>query len=418
MIMERRIELEQGLVTGWCDPALESVLNTFVNNFNTRDELGAGLAIYRHGKCLVDLQGGYSDIERQNPWQKDTLCVVHSCTKAATALCLHHLIDQGQVQLNDPVTRFWPEYGESGKSSTTLAMLLNHTSGIPALKNPLPEQAFLDWPYMTRMIAEAAPFWEPGTQHGYQMTTFGWLIGEVVRRVSGQSLGQYFRANLAEPSGADFWIGLPSEEHHRVSKLARYRPQKGLASAAFTRRLMADPEGIPALAYFNTGKFRADSAASYLAEFGAGGGIGSAQSLARLYAPLANGGRFEGRQLFSGRQVSLMADTSIKGGEDRTLIMPTHFSLGFMKSMDNFERPGGVMESLVLGSSAFGHAGAGGSLGFADPALGLSFGYVMNQMGPGILVNERGQSLVDAVYAVMGQTRSVLGDYRDELAEI
>ncbi len=416
--MERRIELEQGLVTGWCDPALESVLNTFVNNFNTRDELGAGLAIYRHGKCLVDLQGGYSDIERQNPWQKDTLCVVHSCTKAATALCLHHLIDQGQVQLNDPVTRFWPEYGESGKSSTTLAMLLNHTSGIPALKNPLPEQAFLDWPYMTRMIAEAAPFWEPGTQHGYQMTTFGWLIGEVVRRVSGQSLGQYFRANLAEPSGADFWIGLPSEEHHRVSRLARYRPQKGLASAAFTRRLMADPEGIPALAYFNTGKFRADSAASYLAEFGAGGGIGSAQSLARLYAPLANGGRFEGRQLFSGRQVSLMADTSIKGGEDRTLIMPTHFSLGFMKSMDNFERPGGVMESLVLGSSAFGHAGAGGSLGFADPALGLSFGYVMNQMGPGILVNERGQSLVDAVYAVMGQTRSVLGDYRDELAEI
>ena len=416
--MERSIELEQGLLTGWCDPALVSVLNAFVNNFNARGELGAGLAIYRQGTCLVDLVGGFSDKERQNPWQKDTVCVVHSCTKAATALCLHHLIDQGDVQLNDPVARFWPEYGQSGKRSTTLAMLLNHTSGIPALRAPLPEQAFLDWPYMTRVIAEAAPFWEPGTQHGYQMTTFGWLIGEVVRRVSGQSLGQYFKTHLAEPLGADFWIGLPEEEHHRVAKLARYRPQKGLASAAFTRRLMADPEGIPALAYFNTGKFRADAAASYSAEFGAGGGIGSAQSLARLYGPLANGGCSGGQQLLSERQVSLMADTSIKGGEDRTLIMPTHFSLGFMKSMDNFERPGGAMESLVLGSSAFGHAGAGGSLGFADPGLGLSLGYVMNQMGPGILVNERGQSLVDAVYAEMGQTRSVLGDYRDESAKI
>ncbi len=411
--MERNIELEQGSVLGWCDPAFESVLKAFVDNFNQRGEIGAGLAVYQHGTCLVNLQGGFSDLERGHPWQEDTLCVVHSCTKAATALCLHHLIDQADLQLNDPVTRYWPEYGDAGKGGTTLSMLLNHTSGVPALKNPLPEQAFLDWPYMVRAIAKAEPFWEPGTQHGYQMTTFGWLIGEVVRRISGQSLGEYFKTNLAEPLGADFWIGLPQDEHHRVSKLVRYRPQKGLAPAAFTRRLMADPEGIPALAYFNTGKFRADSAESYSAEFGAGGGIGTANSIAKLYEPLANSGRLGDQQLFSEQQVAVMAETSIKGGEDRTLIMPTHFSLGFMKSMNNFERPGGAMESLVMGSTAFGHAGAGGSLGFADRALGLSFGYVMNQMGPGILVNERGQSLVDAIYSTLGQTRSILGDYRD-----
>ncbi|MCH1556591.1 MAG: serine hydrolase, partial [Pseudomonadales bacterium] len=165
-------------------------------------------------------------------------------------------------------------------------------------------------------------------------------------------------------------------------------------------------------AYFNTGGFKADSPASYQAEFGAGGGLTNGLGLAKMYAPLANEGWWRGQQLISQQQISWMSETAVRGGEDRTLIMPTHFTLGFMKTMDNRYRAGGALESLRLGSHAFGHAGAGGSVGFADPELGISMGYVMNQMGPGILLNERSQRLVDATYACLGFDETVFGDFR------
>jgi CubicO group peptidase (beta-lactamase class C family) len=185
-----------------------------------------------------------------------------------------------------------------------------------------------------------------------------------------------------------------------------------MAPAAFTRHLIKDPESIPAKAYFNTGGFKADAPESYLAEFGAGGGLTNALGLARMYAPLAQQGTSGDKQFMSPDQVQVMAETAVRGGIDRTLMMPTHFSPGFMKTMNNLDRPGGALESLILGPSAFGHAGAGGSLGFAEPELGLSFGYVMNQMGAGILLNERGQTLVDALYQSQGYRHSRLGDYR------
>ena len=376
-------------------------------------ELGASLALVQGDQVLVDLTGGYVSIRaRQKPWAPDTLCVVHSCTKAATALCLHLLIDQGRVALTDPVSRYWPEYDQAGKGDTTVAMLLNHTGGLPALNTALKPGAFLDWDFMTENLAQAAPLWTPGTEHGYQMTTFGWLVGELVRRISGQSLGAFFRQWIAEPLAADFWIGLPSREHHRVAKLARFKPQRGMAPAAFTQHLIKDPESIPAKAYFNTGGFKADAPESYLAEFGAGGGLTNARGLARMYAPLAQQGASGDKQFMSPDQVQVMAETAVRGGIDRTLMMPTHFSAGFMKTMNNLDRPGGALESLILGPKAFGHAGAGGSLGFAEPELGLSFGYVMNQMGPGILLNERGQTLVDALYQSQGYRHTRLGDYR------
>ena len=337
---------------------------------------------------------------------------MQSCTKAATALCLHLLIDQGRVALTDPVSRYWPEYDQAGKGDTQVAMLLNHTSGLPALNTPLKPGAFLDWDFMTETLAKAAPLWTPGCEHGYQMTTFGWVVCELVRRISGQSLVAFFRQWIAEPLGADFWIGLPSSEHHRVAKLARFKPQRGMAPAAFTQHLIKDSESIPAKAYFNTGGFKADAPESYLAEFGAGGGLTNARGLAKMYAPLAQQGATRDKQFMSPDQVQVMAETAVRGGIDRTLMMPTHFSSGFMKTMNNLDRPGGALESLIFGPKAFGHAGAGGSLGFAEPELGLSFGYVMNQMGAGILLNERGQTLVDALYQSQGYRHARLGDYR------
>ena len=412
--MEREIQLPMGVVSGWCAPEFEPLLEAFVRNFTDRGELGASLALIQGEQVLVDLRGGFVDQGRQRPWQPDTLCVVHSCTKAAVALCLHLLIDQGRVSLNDPVSRYWPEYDQSGKGDTTVAMLLSHTSGLPALNTALKPGAFLDWDYMTQTLAQAAPLWVPGSEHGYQMTTFGWLVGELVRRISGQSLGAFFRQWIAEPLGADFWIGLPVSAHHRVARLARFKPQRGMAPAAFTQHLIKDPESIPAKAYFNTGGFKADAPESYLAEFGAGGGLTNARGLARLYAPLAQQGTSGDKQFMSPEQVQVMAETAVRGGIDRTLMMPTHFSAGFMKTMNNLGRSGGALESLILGQQAFGHAGAGGSLGFAEPELGLSFGYVMNQMGPGILLNERSQTLVDTLYQSQGYARSRLGDYRHQ----
>jgi len=410
--MERQIRLPTGVISGWCAPEFEALLAAFVENFADRGELGASLALVQGDEVLVDLTGGYVDRDRQKPWAPDTLCVVHSCTKAATALCLHLLIDQGRVALTDPVSRYWPEYDQAEKGDTTVAMFLNHTSGLPSLKETLKPGAFLDWDVMTETLAQASPLWTPGREHGYQMTTFGWLVGELVRRISGQSLGAFFRQWVAEPLAADFWIGLPRSEHHRVAKLARFKPQRGMAPAAFTRHLIKDPESIPAKAYFNTGGFKADAPESYLAEFGAGGGLTNALGLARMYAPLAQQGTSGDKQFMSPDQVQVMAETAVRGGIDRTLMMPTHFSPGFMKTMNNLDRPGGALESLILGPSAFGHAGAGGSLGFAEPELGLSFGYVMNQMGAGILLNERGQTLVDALYQSQGYRHSRLGDYR------
>lgn len=410
--MKRQIQLPTGVISGWCVPEFESLLAAFVENFTDRDELGASLALFKGDQVLVDLIGGFVDQGRQKLWAPDTLCVVHSCTKAATALCLHLLIDQGRVALSDPVSRYWPEYDQAGKGDTTVAMLLNHTSGLPSLKETLKPGAFLDWDFMTETLAQATPFWTPGSEHGYQMTTFGWLVGELVRRISGQSLGAFFKQWIAEPLGADFWIGLPSSEHQRVAKLARFRPQRGLVPPAFTQHLIKDPESIPAKAYFNTGGFKADAPQSYLAEFGAGGGVANARGLARLYAPLAQQGKAAGESFIRHDQVQVMAETAVRGGIDRTLMMPTHFSAGFMKTMNNLDRPGGALESMVLGQMAFGHAGAGGSVGFAEPELGLSFGYVMNQMGPGILLNERGQTLVDALYKSQGYRLSRLGDYR------
>ncbi len=409
--MQREIWTENGLIQGSCVAELEPVLDVFVENFKIRGEVGADLCVMQGEQTLLDLRGGYRSTKERIPWQADSLCVLHSCTKGATALCAHWLLDQGDILLHEPVATYWPEFAQNGKDSVTVAMLLNHTAGLPALRASLKPGGYLDWHYMVEQLAAEAPFWEPGTRHGYHMTTFGWLVGEVVRRVSGLSLGDFFRTHIAEPLAVDLWIGLPASEHGRVSRLLRWKPEKGFQHAPFTRQLLAAPKSIQALAYFNNGGYKADSADSYLCEFGAGGGIGNGRALARMYAPIANKGVFNGVRVFSEDQIEIMATTVSAGGQDMTLLMPSRFGYGFMKSMDNRYRPSGHIESCILGANALGHAGAGGSLGFADPDLGLSFGYVMNKMGPGILLNERSQNLVNATYKSMGYRFSNSGSW-------
>ena len=401
--MKVDVAVGRGRVQGSCDSAFEDVLQAFVDNFTARDEVGASVCVNVEGETRVDLWGGFrSAAADAAPWTEDTVSIVHSCTKAATALCAHVLADRGELDLHAPVRRYWPEFAQQGKDEVTVAMMLNHTAGVPALREAVKKGGYLDWTYMTERLATEAPFWPPGTRNGYHMSTFGWTVGELVRRVSGRSLGTFFREEIASPLGIDFWIGLPDAHHGRVAPMIPWVPDRKATLPAFTEGLRLGTQSLQWQALFNTGGYRGDSAEAYRNEFGAGGGIANGRALAGMYAPLANGGVHRGASLMSADHIVRMSEVSVATEIDATLLMPTRFSLGFMRSMDNRHRPAGHMESMILGRAAFGHAGAGGSVGFADPEARLAFGYSMNRMGAGILLNERGQSLVDATYRALG----------------
>jgi CubicO group peptidase (beta-lactamase class C family) len=393
-------------VEGTCTKGFERVAEAFQKNFSDRGEVGASVCVTVGGETVVDLWGGLADPKTGKTWTRDTASIVFSCTKGATALCAHVLASRGKLDIDAPVTELWPEFGQRGKEQVTARMMLDHSAAVPALREKVTNDGPYDWSYMTERLAAEEPFWKPGTRNGYHGFTFGWTVGEMVRRASGKSLGAFFQEEIAQPLGLDFWIGLPEAIESRVAPIIPYAYTREQAVTPFLRDL-ADRQSIAALFYFNVGAWRtggANTRAGHAAEIGAANGITNARGLAGMYAPLAMGGG----TLVDARTLTRMGEVSMATHDDATLRIPTRFALGFMKSMDNRKRSVGAeifgpdVDSVILGSAAFGHVGAGGSLGFADPAAGLSFGYTMNQMGPGLLMNERGQSLVDAAYLSLG----------------
>ena len=395
------------MTEGICRPGFERVAEAFAENFKSNGEVGASVSLTVGGETVVDLWGGVADRKTQSPWTRDTVSIVFSCTKGATALCAHVLASRGKLDLDAPVVELWPEFGQNGKAHVTTRMMLDHSAGVPALRERVKEAGPYEWDYMTERVAAEEPFWAPGTRNGYHGFTFGWTVGEMVRRASGTSLGAFFQEEIARPLGIDFWIGLPEEIEPRVAPIMQYPLKAEDAKTPFLRDLATDKQSIPSLFFLNVGAWRsggANTRAGRAAEIGAANGITNARGLAGMYAPLANGGG----SLVDAATLARMAEVSMATHDDATLRIPTRFALGFMKSMDNRKRSLGAkifgpdVDSVILGSAAFGHVGAGGSLGFADPVAGLSFGYTMNQMGPGLLMNERGQSLVDAAYLSLG----------------
>jgi CubicO group peptidase (beta-lactamase class C family) len=285
--------------------------------------------------------------------------------------------------------------------------LLSHQVGLPALREPLPAGAFYNWQLMTERLAAEEPFGRPGTRCGYHALTFGFLVGEVIRRVSGVGLGELFQAEVAGPLGLDFWLGLPAEHEPRVAPTIPAPPPgpgdpvPSLYVAAFT-----DPTSIPALMLANSGGYmttpgESDTRDAHAAVMGAIGGITNARGLAGMYRPLALGGE----SLVSPAQLALMGAVSAASSVDAVLLVPTRWSLGFAKTVDNSYLPVADQEGVLLSEEAFGHPGMGGSIGFADPRARLSFGYTMNQQGSGLGINPRGQSLVDAVYHTLAYHR-------------
>jgi CubicO group peptidase (beta-lactamase class C family) len=414
-----------GEIAGYCDPRFKVVAEEFERNFRERGEVGASVCIKLAGETFVDLWGGSADPSSNKPWVEDTITHVWSCTKGATALCAHMLIERGLLDLEAPVVHYWPEFGQAGKESIQVKMLLNHQAGLAAISEPIPPGGLYDWEYMVKALEKQEPFWKPGSMHGYHGFTFGWLVGEVIRRVSGKSLGTFFREEVAKPLGLDFWMGLPETHENRVAPIIPADPPD--PSGPVSPMMMAiaiDQTSMQALQLFNTGGymmpgpdgvFGFNTRAAHTAEFGSVGSITNARGLAGMYAPLANGGNLQGVSLVNRESLARMVAVSSASSIDQTVLLPTRFSLGFVKSGDNRRAPNCTEnDSLIISEEAFGHPGFGGALGFAEPVANMSFGYAMNRMGQGIGLNARGQSLVDATYLSLGYTSNTGGSWIKE----
>lgn len=407
-----KVELPNGaLIHGSAVPAFRPVWDAFVKNFTDRNEIGASLAISHKGVPVLEAWGGFADAaaaQPLQPWRRDTVSLVFSCTKGATALCAHILAARGLLDLDAPVSQYWPEFAANGKQNATVGMLLDHSVGLPALRDPVPLNGWADWSYMAARLAAEAPWWEPGSAHGYHALTYGWLVGEVVRRVSGVSLGTFFAREIAGPLGLDFHIGAPASIEPRIASMRL--PTEVLPTDKFTTKSLTDPASVQALC-FNVGGWLEpavfDSPEGHQAEIPGANGIANAQSLAAMYAVLANGGASQGVRLLPADYVTQLGMIQTASHSDRVTLAQTRFGLGFLNSLDN--RKTGANMSFLIGVHAFGHPGFGGSFGFADPQANLSFGYSMNCMGPGNTINERGQSLADAVYQTLGYTSTRYG---------
>jgi len=397
-----------GRVTGRYDSRFAAVAAAFVDNFTQRDEVGASCAVTLDGRTVVDLWGGRTT-RGGAPWQEDTLCTVFSSTKGAMALCAHMLADRGQLDLDAPVTAYWPEFGQGGKEAALVAMTLDHSVGVPHVRAPLPAGAFYDYEAMVARVAAEPAFWTPGTRGGYHAITMAWTVGELVHRASGRRLGRYFDEEVARPLGLDFWIGAPAAVEARISPMLPAEPDEPWLNTRFVKAALGNEDNPTRLFMRDFLLLDPNTAECHQAEVGSANGVTNARGLAGLYAALALGGGQGAVRLVGSDTLARMGRVSMASHDDATLLVPSRFALGYMKTTDNRRVPNTVNSSVILSEAAFGHVGAGGSIGFADPQCRMSFGYAMNRMGTGILLNERGQSLVDAAYAALGYRSNASG---------
>jgi CubicO group peptidase (beta-lactamase class C family) len=397
------------MIHGECEPRFAAVRDTFAASFDTGREIGASFAATLDGRMVVDLWGGHADAARTRAWERDTIVNVFSTTKAMTALCAHMLVDRGLLDVEAPVARYWPEFAQAGKAQVLVRHLLTHQAGLPALRDPVPAGGFYDWDAMVERLAAEAPFWQPGSRHGYHALTFGFLVGEVVRRVSGRSLGRFVADEIAGPLGLDLHVGLDEGQRGRVATLIPPpNPEPGDPVPAFLLRAMTEPGSIPALVMLNNGGYLVpgewDSPAALAAELPASGGVMNARALAGLYRAIVHD-RQVGRFTLDAEDIGRMAAVQSAGGEDAVLSGPGRWTLGFLKA--GATPRGAEPPSLIsLSEEAFGHTGNGGSIGFADPGCDMSFAYVMNRMSAALGLGPTGQSLVDATYQALGYRRA------------
>ena len=378
-------------IEGTCDARFKRVRDALAESFSHFGETGASLALTVDNRSVVDLWAGHVDAARTKAWRRDSIANVYSTTKGMTAICALRLAGQGRLDLDAPVAKYWPEFGQTGKEKLPVRYLLSHRAGLPAVSRPLPPEAIYQWNSMTAALAEQEPWWEPGTRHGYHALTYGWLVGEIVRRITGKSLSRYFREEVAEPFGIDFLIGLGPEHDERVAPLILPPPPLP-GQVDLLTEIMKDLESMLAKTFTNplVPLGEVNTRAWRAAEIPAANGHTNGRALARIYGVLACGGEHDGRMVMSPAAIEL-GYTKQSDGMDAILPLHTTIGLGFFLSTPT--------EKLGPNPRSFGHGGMGGSLGFADPDARLGFGYVMNEMHAGLwLIDPRAAALIDAVY--------------------
>ncbi|AGJ55479.1 beta-lactamase family protein [[Kitasatospora] papulosa] len=384
-------------VRGTVAPGFEVVRDAFVRNFEQRGERGAAVALYHHGSKVVDLWAGTRDVDGAEPWAVDTVQIVRSAGKgiaAAVPLLLHQ---RGQVDLDAPVGTYWPEFKANGKERVLVRHLLAHRSGVAALDTTLTPEEAADQVSGPRAVAEQRPQWEPGTDHGYHAQTYSWIVGELVRRVTGRTIGRWIAEEIARPLGLDFWFGLPEDEAHRIGRIGPVEPPPAEGSGALRMRpkrsvvdAYGDPDSLTRRAFGAIDPFPDENDPGYrAAELPASNGVATARGLARCYAAMI--GEVDGHRLFAPATLTL-ARTEESAGPDRVLVVNTRFGLGYMLHGPS---------APLLGPGSFGHPGRGGSLGFADPESGIALGYVTNGLQKGVTADPRAQALVRAVRSAL-----------------
>ncbi len=382
-------------IEGTCDPRFSRVKEVFTDSFANGIEVGAAVAATLDGKSVIDLWGGHADKAKTRPWTRDTLVNVYSTTKGLAAICAHRLVDQGKLDLDAPVAKYWPEFAQAGKEKIPVNYLLSHRAGLPAVRRHLPMDAYFNWNVMCSALAAHETWWEPGTRHGYHAITFGYLIGEVIRRITGKTPGTYLRDEIARPLNLDMHIGVDASFDARIAELIGAQPPPPdkpdpLAEMArdpesVTYKAIANPRPVIDPALVNSREWRG-------AEVPAANGHATARSLATLYGALATSGKVNGYQVLTPESIK-RAHTEQANGPDVVLGMVSRWGLGFALTQP----------AAPIGPNprTFGHPGAGGSIGFADPDARLGFGYVMNQMGSDALIDGRAANLFNTIFAAL-----------------
>ena len=402
------------MVSGYCDERFLEAKKIFEASIDSGFELGCAISLEIEGEKVIDLWGRYANTDKTEPWEKDTIVNVFSTTKGVAAICLLQLIERGQLDLDKPVSEYWPEFAENGKGNIPVRYLFCHKSGLCGVRTPLDPGSFTDWDLICTELATQEPLWEPGTAHGYHALTYGHLVGEILRRIDGRTIGNYFDEEIAKPLDLDFWIGLPESEFPRVSnihpskpnpllpllaKLPRFLlpgPMKFLLDFTDTNKPVGAAFNNPPLGSNENDEFEANTRKWREAEIPAANGHGNARSLAKLYGVLANGGSRDGVHVLSPDTIELGRQTQSDGKDLVLGHMHTRFGIGFMLGTKNV--------SMGPNPESFGHGGAGGSLGFADPDNNISLGFVMNQMHPGITAWKTATDVADSVYKSLNIT--------------
>jgi CubicO group peptidase (beta-lactamase class C family) len=387
------------IVEGYCEPAFTPVRDALTEALGSGFEVGAAIAVYVDGRAVIDLWGGHADLARTRPWQRDTIVNLYSVGKAIGAVAALRLVDAGLLDLDAPVARYWPEFARANKERLPVRYLLTHQAGLPAIARPLPPMSWQRWETITEALAAQEPWWEPGTGHGYHVNTQGFLIGEIVRRITGKTFGAYLRESVTAPIGVDFFVGFGPELDSRCADMIPPRPSPETEELQRQHRIDLDDLRGEALmrmsAYRNpaelSGTGVVNTRAWRAAEVPSTNGHGTARGVARFYSALAGDGRLDGVRVLSPETIARAIEQQVYGA-DFMLQRPTRFGLGFQLTMA--ERP------LGPNPKTFGHFGAGGSLGFADPDARLAFGYAMNQGRLG-WQHKHVRHMIDLVYAAL-----------------